>query len=552
MTFWRRREGPAQGHQYGSGNAQSNNFGPVTQYVITADGPGREGMPQARSAYLEQVRRIAPADPPGLVGREAELAGLARFCIAGDCGAYAWWQAGPWAGKSALLSSFVLRPPPEVAGRVRLVSFFITARLAAQDTREAFIQVLLEQLAGLTGERLPAALPESTREAFLLDLMSRAAAGCEAAGGRLVLVVDGLDEDRGVTAGPGAHSIAGLLPASPPHGMRVIVAGRPNPPVPDDVPDWHPLRDLRIIRQLSASVYARDVKRLSSAELQRLLRGSQAEQDVLGLLAAARGGLSARDLEELAGIPLWEVEQVLHTAAGRTFTRRASQWIPETSPETYLLGHEELQAAAVSYLGSGRLAEYYGRLHAWADGYRARGWPEGTPEYLLSGYYRLLTDLGDLPRMTRCGGDQVRHDRMRDLIGGDAAALAETRTALDRVAIQDPPDLAIVLALAGHRDRLIARNSHFPVRLPGVWAVLGHVPRAEAIAASVADPMERAVALAGVAEALAGNGDRENAASVAGRAEVTALSIHSPSGRVLALGGIAVALAGVSDDLAPW
>src|SRR6201993_1050744 len=99
--------------------------------------------------------------------------------------------------------------------------------------------------------------------------MAQAAAACQQAGGRLVLVVDGLDEDRGVTTGPGAHSIAGLLPASPPNGMRVIVAGRPNPPIPDDVPDWHPLRDPAIIRSLRTSPYARDVQRLGRQELQR-------------------------------------------------------------------------------------------------------------------------------------------------------------------------------------------------------------------------------------------------------------------------------------------
>src|SRR6185437_11762018 len=67
------------------------------------------GVPQAaaRSAYLEQVRRIAPPDPPGLAGRDAELAELTRFCLAPDGPPYAWWRAGPWAGKSALLSTFV-------------------------------------------------------------------------------------------------------------------------------------------------------------------------------------------------------------------------------------------------------------------------------------------------------------------------------------------------------------------------------------------------------------------------------------------------------------
>jgi hypothetical protein len=334
----------------------------------------------ARSAYLEQVRRIAP---PGLMDRDAELAELARFCLAPEGPSYAWWRAGPWAGKSALLSTFVLRPPPEVTGRVRLVSFFITARLAAQDTREAFTEVLTEQLAALLGQPLSAPRTEATREAYLLGLLSQAAAACAEEGGRLVLVIDGLDEDRGVTTGPDAHSIAGLLPADPPAGMRVIVAGRPNPPVPGDVPDWHPLREPTIIRPLPASPHARDVQRLGKQELQRLLRGSQAEQDVLGLLAASGGGLSARDLAELAEVPLWEVEEILHTVTGRTLQSRPSFFASRGRPDVYLLGHEELQAAATDYLYS-RLAGYHERLQTWAEAYRTRKRPSDTPDYLLA------------------------------------------------------------------------------------------------------------------------------------------------------------------------
>jgi hypothetical protein len=285
-------------------------------------GPARTVL---RSSYLQQVRRIAPPDPPGLLGREAELAELADFCLEDGRGPYVWWQAGPWAGKSALLSTFVLRPPAQLTGRVRIVSFFITARLAAQDTREAFTEVLLEQLAEVTGQELPAVLTEATREGYLLDLLAQAADACRQAGSRLVLVVDGLDEDRGLTTGPHAHSIAGLLPGDPPAGMRVIVAGRPNPPVPDDVPDWHPLRERRIVRDLHASPYAGDIRRLGRQELQRMLGGSQAEQNLLGLLTAAVGGLSGPDLHELTGIPLWDIEKILHTVAGRTFARRPSR-----------------------------------------------------------------------------------------------------------------------------------------------------------------------------------------------------------------------------------
>jgi hypothetical protein len=192
-----------------------------------------------RPAYLAQVRQIAP---PALVGRGAELEELARFCLDGQGGAYVWWQAGPWAGKSALLSTFVLNPPETVCSRVQVVAFFISARLAAQDTRAAFTAVVGEQLAALTGQPVPAVIDESLREAWLLDLLDQAAEGCRQRGARLVLLVDGLDEDRGVTTGPHARSIAALLPGVPPAGMRVIVSGRPNPPVPDDVPDWHPLR----------------------------------------------------------------------------------------------------------------------------------------------------------------------------------------------------------------------------------------------------------------------------------------------------------------------
>jgi len=501
----------------------------------------------ARSAYLQQVRRIAPPDPPGLQDRDAELAQLAQFCLAEDGPSYLWWRAGPWAGKSALLSTFVLRPPGEVRERVRLVSFFITARLASQDTREAFIQVLVEQLADLLGQSLPAVLLEATREAFLLDLMSQAAAACAVEGRRLVLVVDGLDEDRGMTTGPDAHSIAGLLPADPPTGMRVIVASRPNPPVPDDVPDWHPLRDLTIVRSLAPSLHAREVERLARQELRRLLRGSQSEQDMLGLLAAARGGLSKRDLASLIGTPLWEVEGILDTAVGRTLHRSPSLLDPRGGREVYLMGHEELQVAARDYLGD-RLSGYLDRLHAWAAGWQARQWPADTPEYLLTGYFLLLADLGDRPRMVEWAGDVARHDRMLELTGGDAAAITETTIALDRIAAEDNPDLANALALACHRDHLADRNSNIPALLPAVWVILGQVPRAEALAHSITDQPTQVSALAQAAVALAQAGERDQARALAKRARVIARSITDRPTLANALSEVTEALAGAGEQ----
>ncbi len=566
-------------HAQDGGNA----FGHVGQVII--QGSARR---PARSAYLQQVRRIAP---PELKGREVELAELAAFCREPGRGAYLWWQAGAWAGKSALLSTFVSKSASEMAPRVRVVSFFITARIAAQSTRADFALVLLEQLAELTAAELPDVLPEATREAFLLDLLAQAAVACQDAGGRLVLVVDGLDEDRSVTTGPDAQSIAGLLPAEPPAGMRVIVAGRPNPPVPDDVPDWHPLREPGIVRTLDESEFARDARRLARQELRGLLKGTELEQDLLGLVAAAGGGLSGADLAELTEAPLWQVEEITHGAAGRTFSRLASRWSPDTRPEVYLLSHEELQAAAIQYL-SPRLDGYRDCLHAWADRYRGRGWPRDSPEYLIGGYYSLLADQGDLSRIVSCACDEARHDWMLNVTGGDAAALEEIWAALERVAAMNDPDLPSALALACHRDLVAERNYLIPVRLPAVWAALGQAARAEALAGAIDEPEKRAEALAlvaevsaekeqrqaeetvpdpeqsaedlaraeeaayaltdldrqardltQVAEALVGAGQYQRAAAVATHAEKAARSFRIPFGQAPYLAGVAGALA---------
>src|SRR5262249_55798127 len=87
------------------------------------------GVARVRSAYVEQVRRIAPPNPPGLVGREAELAELGSFCLEDGRGAYMWWQARGGAGEAAVVSPFVLHPPPAGRGRNRIGAFFLTAML---------------------------------------------------------------------------------------------------------------------------------------------------------------------------------------------------------------------------------------------------------------------------------------------------------------------------------------------------------------------------------------------------------------------------------------
>ncbi|NUT98813.1 MAG: NACHT domain-containing protein [Saccharothrix sp.] len=281
----------------GSGDAIAGPGGYANTGVHIGDVHVWPGRP-VRSGYLHQVRRMAP---PELVGRERELAELEAFCTGGS-GGYLWWQAPAWSGKTALLAWFALEPP----ARVRVVSFFVTARLAGQNTRAAFVDHVLEQLTGLLAMPEPAA--DTARETRLLGLLDTAAHACRGRGETLVLVVDGLDEDAAVVAGAGEdRSIAALLPVALPAGMRVVVSGRPNPPLPDDVPGHHPLRDPGAVRGLDPSAAARVVRDGMEREVTRLLRDPVVGLDLLGLLAASGGGLTGDDLAGLTGLDRAEV-----------------------------------------------------------------------------------------------------------------------------------------------------------------------------------------------------------------------------------------------------
>ncbi|ALO10481.1 hypothetical protein AQF52_4887 [Streptomyces venezuelae] len=478
--------------------------GPVTVdngsgIVVVGDGNrvGPWSAPDVTSAYLEQVRRIAP---PELLGREEELAELAAFCRTGH--GYTWWRADAWAGKSALMAWLVLNPP---AG-VRIVPFFVTARRAAQNDATAYAEVVIEQLAELAGEGLPALLTPATREAHLMRLHRTAARVCAGRGERLVLLVDGLDEDRGVTTGPDAHSIAALLP----YDLPVIVSGRLNPPLPGDVPESHPLRDPGIVRTLAPSRRAHAIQVEAERELKHLLEAGGLPYDLLALLTAAGGGLTADDLAELTREVPFRVRDVLRTGPGRTFAVRDG---------SYLLAHEELAASARVMLGARELDRWRTVLRAWAARWQQRGWPEGTPEYLLHGYVPMLRAVGDVSGVVDCALDAVRHDRLLGATGGDGVALGEVRAAGEIVLAEgDQPGLVTtMLRLALRRTELRGRNGHVPVELPAAWTELDEFDRALALARGL-EPSAAAQALCGVALVLHEKGERARAYMTAAEA----------------------------------
>ncbi|MFE9889041.1 alpha/beta fold hydrolase [Streptomyces scopuliridis] len=512
---------------------------------------GRDaGAAPAYNRYLEQVRQIAPAR---LLDRETELDELAAFCTASDPAepsekddmrGYAWWRADAWAGKSAFVSWFVLHPP----ATVEVASFFITARYAGQNTREAFLDKAIAQLALLSGQEAPSAVTERQQQEQLFALYRDAAHAVRKRGNRLVLVVDGLDEDRGVTVGRDAHSIAALLPAHPPLGMRIVVAGRPNPPIPEDVPAAHPLRTSRIVRHLSASPHALVVRDEARRELRGLLESEGLGRDLLGLLTAAGGGLSSADLTELTAGPPFEVEGLLRAVSGRTFGTRDSHYDPDGARKLHILGHEELQQAARDGLGPRLLDGYRQRLYAWADTYRDSGWPAGTPEYLLRGYAAMLQEASEATRLTALAIDTGRQDRLLDISGGDATALTDIARAQEVHLARAEPDLRALARLAVHDDHLTTRNTHVPIELPCVWEQLGHPVRAENLARSLAQPEQQTFALAMIAAVSGEAGDRERARSLFQEAEATARGINHLPLQLAVLGAIASGIAEMGDN----
>jgi hypothetical protein len=309
--------------------------------------------------------------------------------------------------------------------------------------------------------------------------------------------------------------------------------------MPKDVAVDHPLRDPAVVRPLDVSPHATAQRGEMERDLKRLIAGTEWEQDVLGLLTASGGGLSANDLVELVGVDRWRVQDVLDTVAGRSFTRRPAALNPD-APDVYLLGHEELQFIARDMLAS-RLPGYLERIHAWADNHRLRGWPGGTSEYLLRGYHAVLVAAGDLYRATRLCTDPRRHDRLRAVTGADHAALSQIEDTVNAHTSRHHIDLTAVGRLTVHRAHLNHRNSGIPLLLPALWARLGYHDRALALAQSLARTEDQDRALELVAAALTRSGD-------AGMATQVAETIADPRLREQARAAVTAADAGAYDE----
>lgn len=504
------------------------------------------------SAYLRQLTSLAP---DVLVDRASDLADMTAFAVADTVATpYRWYRADAWAGKSALFAWWMLHAPPGLD----VLPYFVTSRRHSGADRSGFVDAMLAQLSEFLSDEYRMGVTAAVREPQMLDMLERAAQRSASMARRLVLLVDGLDEDKGATEDAEAYSIAALLPDRPAHGMRVLVSGRPNPQVPFDVADDHPLRHPGTERRLAPSRYAKAIRVDLQRELDRVLDGSSFEREILGLLVASGGGLTTADLGALTGnsANLREVRRALTGATGRTYRQRPGPYAG-TGPG-WELAHVELLRHARQEIGVAALDRFARRIHDWVGGYREAGWPATAPAYVLFEYARLLQDLSDAERLTTLAVDGRRHRLLNRATGSDYAAIQEVTMAQglhwqrspgppaphDRgtrhlVPPRDPrgrtpPDLAALGRLALARAMLLERNKALPSRLPALWLRLGHPDRADAMALSLSEPA-RSQAQSHLVRAL---GDLGNTAE----AEDRAAAIADPFTRAVALADLAAHL----------
>ncbi|MEV7217185.1 hypothetical protein AB0O31_29360 [Kitasatospora cineracea] len=420
--------------------------------------PWRLALDAARHEAQEQQHRW---QRPGAVHPRTAMDAFARSTDA-DAPAYLWWHAELPSGKSTLLADYEYAPAPEVDARYQAVS-----AEAGTHTRPGFLRALHDLLDATT------AAEDTAR------LLREAADRTRAAGHRLLLLlIDDLDADpgwpphpavRSTLRHPGPPSIAALLPARLPDGVRIVITTRRTDPLPPDLPAEHPLRLRECCRALAPAAGLPPTAPTASR-----FDGGPLHREILAFLTCTKGGLRPQDLAQLTGAPAEEI--------GRLLTHRGNRTVI-TDPRTpgAFRPAPNLPAAEARSGDGGHTT----RLHGWAASFRNSNWPSDTPPYLLGDYLGLLEDPAEQAAFLHA---PERQRRLADTLGPE-------------LALAQLPDTELLFTAA--RDLLRRRLGPVPTEAPAVLALLGELPHARALAHAVPTRPARAAALAHLAAALA-------------------------------------------------
>ncbi|HHH41548.1 MAG TPA: hypothetical protein ENK56_06040, partial [Chloroflexi bacterium] len=189
--------------------------------LITGDNNIVQGITHLPTNYDARIRRFineytgTPEEPVPFGGREAALAELDRWLADADAPPYLLLAAPAGRGKSALLVRWLERVRER---NPDLPPVFVPVSLRLETASQAvFFAALAARLAHLYGEKVPADLSHAPD--FWRGMVS-SFLGQPPPQGRLLVVLDGLDEATDWRAGPD------LFPFQPPPGVRVVVSAR--------------------------------------------------------------------------------------------------------------------------------------------------------------------------------------------------------------------------------------------------------------------------------------------------------------------------------------
>ena len=412
----------------------------------TADARGQAVLLDHRRQALRRIHDTA------VIGRGEELALMQEFC-AGE-GTLFVWCGQEWAGKTALMSAFVAEPP----GNVDVVSFFVNDRTTTERDLSGFLVSVGRQLEAVLdspqGSRLDS--PGALEGAFW-RLAEDAAAASENRGRRLVILVDGLDEDAALRGGARLRSIAALFSDPVPSHLRVILATRPYPRVLAEIGHEADLNR----HDLSPSPLAHITEAQARADIDNAVSEDGLALQLLGLLTAAGSGLAHSELAELVLKPPGVVLSVLQTSLRNCVHRVEIREGDLSSRTVFRFAHASLPEIVGDddHLGRSGVHSYVERIHAWATESTSRGWDDAVPDFLAVGYPKMLIETADLPRLLSYALDPDRQEWLRERLGNDLAAASELEQAerLNRAAGR--PDLGRAMRLAKSRDALRDRSS---------------------------------------------------------------------------------------------
>jgi hypothetical protein len=435
---------------------------------------------------------------PEPAAREHELAVLHEFTSGDE--PYLWLAGQPYAGKTTLAAAVAANPPPGVMA----IAFFVSR---ADGTRLAdFRWAIADQLAILAeedGSRF--AQPTGYDINFLWQ---RAAERVAARGDRLLLVVDGLDEDDHQKRNE--NSIASQLPEHCPARSQVLVTSRLAPSIAFDVAETHPIRHCRR-ESLEPNEFSRASQTMVLRDLHEHLRDPD-RRDVLALLAAAGGHLAAEDLADLRSAGLFDTRDLLESLLGRILEPR-----DELRQRRYAFAHDLIGTTISEHPDIGVQDRYRDVIHGWAQRYATAGWPDDTPGYLLDWYPRMLLDTGDTDRLLALSGPRrYRVQRLRT--GGNRLAVREIGDTV-RLLCAVRPELPRLVTLALWKDHLGRAARNLSSDLPPAWARAGLLREAEDLARQIPEHEQRIPALIMVARVVAESGDQRRAGRLLGEAE---------------------------------